>query len=154
VGKLDYLFVCVGGGGLLAGSALAAQALSPSCKLVGVEPEAGNDGAQSFEAGRLIKIPVPQTIADGAQTQVLGSLPFEIIRMFVHQFVSVSDQELCRQMKFFVEKMKLVVEPTGCLSAAAVANQKVPLNGKRVGVIVSGGNVDIDRLSQCIQRVS
>jgi threonine dehydratase len=142
VGPLDILFVCLGGGGLLAGSALSAQALSPGCRVFGVEPEAGNDGQQSFRSGSIVKIPVPKTIADGAQTPALGERTFPIIRALVEDIVTVSDAQLVETMRFFVERMKTVVEPTGCLAAAGALSGIVPVEGQRVGVILSGGNVD------------
>lgn len=142
VGQLDMLLVCVGGGGLLAGSALAANALSPDCLVYGVEPEAGNDGQQSFRSGSIVRIPVPKTIADGAQTTYLGQKTFPIIRALVHDMVTVSDEMLVDTMRFFAERMKIVVEPTGCLAAAAVLQGVVPCKGKRVGIVISGGNVD------------
>ena len=141
-GPLDYLFVCVGGGGLISGCALAAHELSPGCKVIGVEPEAGNDMQQSFRAGKIVTIPVPQTIADGAQTTHAGQLTFPIIRALVSDIFTVSDAQLIEAMKFFVARMKIVVEPTGCLAAAAVFGKEIDLTGKRVGVILSGGNVD------------
>jgi threo-3-hydroxy-L-aspartate ammonia-lyase len=145
VGNLDALFVSLGGGGLLAGSALAARALSPDCKLYGVEPEVGNDGQQSFRSGAIVHIGTPNTIADGAQTQHLGDLTFPIIRSHVDDILTVSDTQLIDAMRFFAERMKLVVEPTGCLGFAAAAAMKAGLQGKRIGVIISGGNVDIAR---------
>ena len=142
VGPLDILLVCLGGGGLLAGCALAAEALSRGCRVIGVEPEAGNDGQQSFRSGSIVRIPVPATIADGAQTPSLGERTFPVIRSLVHDIVTVSDAMLVDAMRFFVERMKIVVEPTGCLSAAAAFNGVVPCAGRRVGVVISGGNVD------------
>jgi threonine dehydratase len=142
VGALDYLFVCVGGGGLISGCALAAAELSPGCKVIGVEPEAGNDAQQSLRSGRIVRIPVPQTIADGAQTPALGHLTFPIMRRLVADIVTVSDAQLREQMRLFATRMKIIVEPTGCLAAAAVMNRLLPLQGQRVGVVVSGGNVD------------
>ncbi|NIX75519.1 threo-3-hydroxy-L-aspartate ammonia-lyase [Microvirga terricola] len=142
VGPLDMLVACVGGGGLLAGSALAAKALSPNCRIFGVEPEAGNDGQQSFRTGSIVKIGVPKTIADGAQTPSLGQKTFPIIRALATDMVTVTDAMLVDTMRFFFERMKIVVEPTGCLAASAVLNGVVPTAGKRVGIIVSGGNVD------------
>ena len=141
-GPLDYLFVCVGGGGLVSGCALAAHALSPGCKVIGVEPEAGNDVQQSFRTGAIVSIPVPLTIADGAQTQRAGKLTFPIIRVLLSDVLTVSDAQLIEAMRFFVSRMKIVVEPTGCLAAAAVFGRHIDLVGKRVGVILSGGNVD------------
>lgn len=145
VGELDALFVCLGGGGLLSGSALSARALSPSCKIYGVEPEAGNDGQRSFRSGSIVHIDTPKTIADGAQTQHLGAYTFEIIRRDVDDIVTVSDAQLVDGMRFFAERMKLVVEPTGCLGLAAARAMASELKGQRVGVVVSGGNVDLDR---------
>jgi threonine dehydratase len=146
VGELDALFVSLGGGGLLSGSALSARALSPRCALYGVEPEAGNDGQQSFRSGQIVHIETPRTIADGAQTQHLGALTFEIIRRDVTGILTARDEELVECMRFFAERMKLVVEPTGCLGLAAARAMKDELRGKRVGVILSGGNIDMTRL--------
>jgi threonine dehydratase len=145
VGELDALFVCLGGGGLLAGSALAARELSPHCKIYGVEPEAGNDGQQSFRSGAIVHIDTPKTIADGAQTQHLGQYTFPIIRRDVDDILTVTDDQLVACMHFFAERMKMVVEPTGCLGFAAAREMREEFKGKRVGVIVSGGNVDIGR---------
>jgi threo-3-hydroxy-L-aspartate ammonia-lyase len=142
-GALDFLYVCVGGGGLVSGCALAAAALAPGCKVIGVEPEAGNDAQQSLRSGRIVRIPVPVTIADGAQTTALGELTFPLIQRLVSDILTVSDAQLRAQMRFFAERMKIVVEPTGCLAAAAVMAETDALRGRRVGVIVSGGNVDL-----------
>ena len=144
-GPLDALFVCLGGGGLLAGSALAARALSPGCRVYGVEPEAGNDGQRSFRSGAIVHIETPKTLADGAQTQHLGQLTFAIIRRDVDDVLTASDAELVDCMRFFAARMKMVVEPTGCLGFAAARAMKAQLAGKRVGIIVSGGNVDLAR---------
>jgi threo-3-hydroxy-L-aspartate ammonia-lyase len=145
VGELDAFFVCLGGGGLLAGSALATRALSPRCKLYGVEPEAGNDGQRSFRSGAIVHIDTPRTIADGAQTQHLGNLTFPIIRRDVDDILTVSDAQLVERMAFAVTRMKLVIEPTGCLGFAAALAMKEQLKGQRVGILVSGGNVDLAR---------
>ncbi|WP_298956351.1 threo-3-hydroxy-L-aspartate ammonia-lyase [uncultured Methylobacterium sp.] len=141
-GPLDMLLVCLGGGGLLSGCALAARALAPEIAIYGVEPEAGNDGQQSLARGEVVRIPVPASIADGALTTHLGQHTFPIIRREVAGIVTVSDAQLVSAMRFFVERMKLVVEPTGCLAAAAAFEGAVPVAGKRVGIILSGGNVD------------
>jgi threonine dehydratase len=146
VGELDYLFVCVGGGGLLAGCALAAAQLAPACRVIGVEPDAGNDAQQSLRSGRIVRIPVPETIADGAQTTAVGALTFPIMQRLVSDIVTVSDAQLRAQMRFFATRMKIVVEPTGCLAAAAALNGSLPLRGRRVGVVVSGGNVELSML--------
>ncbi|TKT80097.1 threo-3-hydroxy-L-aspartate ammonia-lyase [Aquamicrobium sp. LC103] len=146
-GELDALFVCLGGGGLLAGSALAARGLSPEAEIYGVEPEAGNDGQQSFRAGSIVRIATPKTIADGAQTTALGALTFEIIRREARDILAVSDAELVAAMRFFAERMKIVVEPTGCLGLAGLRRSAEQVRGKRVGVIISGGNVDLHRFA-------
>ena len=151
VGELDALFVCLGGGGLLAGSALSARALAPACRIYGVEPEAGNDGQQSFRSGSIVHIDTPKTIADGAQTQHLGAYTFGIIRRDVTDILTVSDAQLVDCMRFFAERMKLVVEPTGCLGLAAARAMGSELKGQRVGVIISGGNVDLDRFSTLLR---
>lgn len=151
-GPLDALFVCLGGGGLLAGSALAAKALSPSCDVYGVEPEAGNDGQQSFRSGKIVHIDVPKTLADGAQTQALGDMTFAVIRDTVRDVLAVSDDELVQGMKFFASRMKMVVEPTGCLAFAGALQMAPMLKGKRVGVIVSGGNVDLDKFAALVSK--
>ncbi|WON78478.1 threo-3-hydroxy-L-aspartate ammonia-lyase [Serratia sp. UGAL515B_01] len=148
VGQLDILLVCTGGGGLLSGCAVAAHQWSPGCRVFGVEPLAGNDVQQALRSGNRIRIPVPQTIADGAQTQQVGHLTFPIIQQYVEDILTVTDKQLCQQMRFFMERMKMVVEPTGCLAAAAAMNRLIDLNGKKVGVIVSGGNVDVDKIEQ------
>lgn len=150
VGELDAFFVCLGGGGLLAGSALATRALSPHCRLYGVEPEAGNDGQQSFRAGRIVRIDTPRTIADGAQTQYLGAHTFPIIKRDVDDILTVSDAELVDCMRFAASRMKLVIEPTGCLGFAAARAMKAELAGKRIGVLISGGNVDLERFCELL----
>lgn len=142
-GPLDALLVCLGGGGLLSGCAVAATQLSPGIAVWGVEPEAGNDTQQSLARGEIVSIPVPQTIADGAQTQASGKLTFPVIQALAKGVLTVSDAQLVATMRFFAERMKLVVEPTGCLAAAALLERAIDLRGQRVGVIVSGGNVDL-----------
>jgi threonine dehydratase len=147
VGELDAFFAPLGGGGLLSGSALAAKALSPGCKVYGVEPEAGNDGQRSFRSGAIVHIDTPTTIADGAQTQHLGNITFPIIRRDVTDVLTASDAELVECMAFLAARMKLVVEPTGCLGFAAARQMKHALRGQRVGVVLSGGNVDLSRFA-------
>ena len=164
-GPLDVLLVPLGGGGLLAGSALAASGLAPDCKVIGVEPEAGNDGQQSLRKGDIVHIGVPDTIADGAMVTHVGEHNFEVIRRRVDDIVTVSDAQLVATMKFFAERMKMVVEPTGCLGAAAALHgvypatgapaagapaSGAPAAGKRVGVLISGGNVDLSRFAQLV----
>ena len=146
-GPLDLLLVCLGGGGLISGCAVAAAELSPGCRVIGVEPEAGNDAQQSKRLGRIVRIDTPRTIADGAQTQALGQLTFPIIDALVSDIVTVSDAELIDAMRFAAARMKIVVEPTGALAMAAALQSKVEIRGQRVGVIISGGNIDIAQLA-------
>ena len=145
VGPLDAFFVCLGGGGLLSGSALATRALSPKTRLYGVEPAAGNDGQQSLRSGAIVHIDTPQTIADGAQTQHLGHITFPIIQRDVDDILTVTDAQLIDGMRFLAERMKLIVEPTGCLGFAAARAMGRALEGQRVGVLISGGNVELAR---------
>ncbi len=149
-GPLDVLLVCLGGGGLLAGSALAASHLSPGCKIIGVEPELGNDGQQSLRKGEVVHIEVPDTIADGAKVTHVGQHNFAVMQRLVDDVITVTDAQLVSTMKFFAERMKMVVEPTGCLAAAAALNRAMPLQGKRVGVLISGGNVDLAAFARLI----
>jgi threonine dehydratase len=150
VGPLDAVFAPLGGGGLLAGTALARDGLSPATLLYGVEPLAGNDGQQSLRAGRIVHIPTPATIADGAQTQHLGRLTFPILQRAVTDVLTVTDGELVDEMRFFAGRMKVVVEPTGCLGLAGLRSRADQLRGARVGVIISGGNVDLDRFAALV----
>ena len=150
VGELDVLLVCLGGGGLLSGSALSARALSPRCKVYGVEPEAGNDVQQSFRRGERVRIPTPRTIADGAQSPMVGELTFEIIRRHVDDILTITDDQLIEAMRFYAERMKMVVEPTGCLTLAAACHAGLPVQGQRVGILISGGNVDLPRFAQLL----
>jgi len=144
-GPLDHLFVSLGGGGLLSGSLLAARALAPQCKVHGVEPEAGNDGQRSLREGRIVHIETPRTIADGAQTQHLGEYTFAIIRREAAGIDTVSDAQLVEAMRFFAGRMKIVVEPTGCLGFAGAVAVRERIAGARVGIVLSGGNVDLAR---------
>ena len=150
-GPFDVVVAPLGGGGLLSGTAVAARAMLPQCKVIGVEPEAGNDGQLSLRSGKIEHIPTPQTIADGAQTQHLGQYTFPVLRSLVHDIVTVSDDELVEAMKFFASRMKILVEPTGCLAAAAVFSGKLKVRGKRVGILLSGGNVDLARFAALVQ---
>ena len=144
VGPLDFLLVCVGGGGLISGCALAAAALSPGCQVIGVEPEAGDDATRSFKTKTLQRVHNPDTIADGARTPCLGEITFPLVLRYVHDMVTVSDRELLGAMLYIWERMKILIEPTGALGAAALFEGRVkPPAGARVGVIISGGNVDV-----------
>jgi threonine dehydratase len=148
VGPLDALLTPLGGGGLLSGSALAAKALSPAAEIYGVEPEAGNDGQRSFRSGEIVTIETPRTIADGAQTLHLGQLTFPIIRRDVTDILTATDAQLIEAMRLFASRMKQMVEPTGCLGLAGLDAVRERLAGKRVGVITSGGNVDLARFCE------
>ena len=143
VGALDDLFVPTGGAGLLSGSAIAAARLSPGIRVIGVEPAGGDDAARSFRTKTLQRVENPQTIADGARTQSLGKLTFPLVMANVHDVVTVTDAQIVEAMRFLWERMKLVVEPTGALAAAAVLCAAAPVRDRRVGVIISGGNVDL-----------
>lgn len=152
VGPLDVLLTPLGGGGLLSGTALTTRALAPNCQLYGVEPEAGNDGQQSLRSGSIVHIDTPKTIADGAQTQHLGNYTFGIIKRDVNDILTASDAQLVDAMRFFAERMKMIVEPTGALGLAAALQIKDQLKGKRVGIIISGGNVDISWFCELMGR--
>ena len=149
---LEVLITPLGGGGLLAGCAIAAKHLKPGIKVIGVEPAAGNDGQHSLREGKVITIPVPVSIADGALTTHIGHHNFPILRELVDDIVVASDEMLISAMRFFLERMKMVVEPTGCLAAAAAMSGVYPVAGKRVGIILSGGNVDIARLTTLLSQ--
>jgi threonine dehydratase len=142
-GPLDILMVPCGGGGLLSGCSIAAKHLSPQCRVIGVEPAAGDDGLRSFRSGKLESVPLPDTIADGARTMSLGKLTFALIQRNVDDFLTVTDDELLAWMFFLWERMKIVVEPTGALAAAALLQGKIDAKGRKVGVVISGGNVDL-----------
>jgi threo-3-hydroxy-L-aspartate ammonia-lyase len=142
-GPLDILMVPCGGGGLLSGCSIAAKHLSPKCRVIGVEPAAGDDGLRAFRSGKLETIKLPDTIADGARTTSLGKITFALIQKHVDDFLTVTDAELLKWMFFLWERMKIVVEPTGALAAAALLQGKVDAKGKKVGVVISGGNVDL-----------
>jgi threonine dehydratase len=153
VGMLDLLVVCCGGGGLLSGCALAAKHLSPGIAVIGVEPEAGDDATRSFQSGALHHVHNPETIADGARTPCLGEYTFPMVMRYVDRMVTVSDEELVRAMRFAMERMKIVVEPTGVLALAALLSGKISARGAKVGIIISGGNVDLDALPDLFARM-
>jgi threonine dehydratase len=152
-GALDFLFVPCGGGGLLSGSALAARGMSPDCRVIGVEPAAGDDATRSFRTKMLQAVKNPKTVADGARTPSLGSLTFPLVLEHVSDMATVDDTTLLRTMFFLWERMKLVVEPTGALGAAAAIEGTTSIRGARVGVILSGGNVDLSQVSEWLRSV-
>ncbi|HEX5081652.1 MAG TPA: threo-3-hydroxy-L-aspartate ammonia-lyase [Blastocatellia bacterium] len=147
VPELDILLVPTSGSGLLAGCAVAARHMRPQIRVFGVEPEAGNDTWQSFRKGERVEIPVPKTIADGLQVTAPGKLTFPIIRELVEDILLVNDQELISTIRFILERMKVLVEPSGAAGAAAVFHRKLDFTGKRAGVLLSGGNVDLSKLA-------
>jgi threonine dehydratase len=147
---LDYLFVPVGGGGLISGCAIAAKSLFPGVKVIGVETEGANDAYQSFRAGKIVKIPKATTIADGMRTLSVGTLNFEIIRKYVDDVVTIPDSAIFPMMRFFLERMKILAEPTGAVAPAAMMTNVLNLKGKRIAAIVSGGNVDPAVLREAI----
>ena len=147
-GPLDVLVVPCGGGGLLSGCAVATKHLAPRCKVIGVEPAAGDDATQSFKQKRLVTIPVPDTIADGARTPSLGEVTFPLVMRYVDDMLTVSDDELKRAMFYLWERMKIVVEPTGALAFAALFHRKYPGKNQKIGVVLSGGNVDLSQVGK------
>jgi len=151
VPELDVLLVCCSGCGLLAGCATAAKHLRPGIRIFGVEPEAGNDTWQSFHKGERVEIPVPRTIADGLQQSSPGKLTFPIVQKLVEDILLVSDDELIETMRFILERMKVLVEPSGAAAAAAIRHRKADFAGKRVGVTLSGGNVDLAKLADYLK---
>jgi threonine dehydratase len=150
VGALDMIVTPLGGGGLLSGTATTARHLSPRCEIVGVEPEAGNDGQQSLAQGRIVRIETPKTIADAAQSRSLGQHTFPVLQQLGARVVTATDDQLVETMKFFAARMKLIVEPTGCLGAAAVFNGQLDVRGKRIGIVLSGGNIDLARFAALV----
>jgi len=152
-GPLDLLLVPCGGGGLLSGSALSARALSPGCRVIGVEPEKGDDAMRSFKTGTLQTVRNPDTIADGARTPSLGALTFPLVRQHVSDVMTVSDEDLLYTLRFVWERMKLVVEPTGVLGLAAAYRRSLDVTGRRVGVIISGGNADVPAVAEWLRTL-
>jgi threonine dehydratase len=140
--SLEYLFVPVGGGGLIGGNAIAAKHLFPGIKVIGVETEPANDGQQSFRKKEIVRINPPNTIADGMRTQAVGKRNFEIMLKFVDDMITVTDAQVIEMMKFLVDRMKIVVEPTGAVAPAAVFQNILGLRSKNICAIISGGNVD------------
>jgi len=148
VGPLDALLVPCGGGGLISGCAIAAAALAPGCRVIGIEPAAGDDATRSFHTRTLQTCHNPDTVADGARTHSLGKITFPLVLQYVQDMATVTDAELLRAMFFLWERMKIVVEPTGALGAAGLFEDRAGVRGGRVGVLVSGGNVDLSLVSR------
>ena len=150
VPDLDVLFVCCGGGGLLSGCAVAIKQRAKNCLVVGVEPELADDAARSFASGELHTVDNPPTIADGARTPSLGKYTFPIVLELVDAIDTVTEDEIVEAMHMILQRLKLVVEPTGALATAGLLTPKIDIRGRKVGVILSGGNVDLDRLADPI----
>lgn len=148
VGELDYLFVQVGGGGLVSGCAIAAQHLSPNCKVIAVEPEVSNDTYQSFKSGIRTKHPAPNSVADGLNTPVPGLITFPLVQKYVHDVVTVSEQQILETMYHLWTRAKIMAEPSGATAFAAPFCGKVDVRAKRIGVVISGGNVDVRIVSK------
>jgi threonine dehydratase len=153
-GPLDALLVPCGGAGLLSGCAIAARKLAPGCRVIGVEPTAGDDVTQSFKQKKKVQIPLPDTIADGARTLSPGDVTLPLVLQNVDEMLTVTDDELLRAMFFLWERMKIVVEPTGALGACALLQKKISLQGRRVGVVLSGGNVDLKWAAEILRSRS
>ena len=151
VGALDFVFVPCGGGGLLSGSAIAANAMAPECRVIGVEPAAGDDATRSFRTKQLQTVNNPKTVADGARTPSLGALTFPLVLAHASDMATVDDPTLLKTMFYLWERLKLVVEPTGALGAAAALEGSTPIRGRRVGIVLSGGNVDLTQVGEWIQ---
>ncbi len=148
IGELDLLLVCCGGGGLLSGSAIATKALLPDCKVIGVEPTLADDATRSFHSKTLQTVKNPNTIADGARTPSLGQITFPLVLRYVDDMVTVSEQAILRTMFFLWERLKIVVEPTGVLAAAALLEGVVTAPQAKIGIIISGGNVDLTQIGK------
>jgi len=147
---LDCVITALGGGGLLSGTAVAAKGLNPACRVIGVEPASGDDGRQSLRAGRIIRIPPPTGLPEGALATHVGTLNFEVMQQLVDEIVTATDDDIVEAMKFLAQRMKLVVEPTGALPFAALLKGKVAAAGLRIGVLLSGGNVDLSRFANLV----
>lgn len=148
VGELDLLLVCCGGGGLISGCAIATKAILPNCQVIGVEPELADDATRSFHTKILQTVSNPNTIADGARTPSLGKLTFPLVLHYIDNMVTVSEDAIVRTMFFLWERLKIVVEPTGVLAAAALLESVITAPDQKIGVIISGGNVDLAKIGQ------
>ncbi len=151
VGELDWLLTPCGGGGLLSGCAVAAKSLSPGCRVVGVEPELADDATRSFRDGVLRTVRNPPTIADGARTPYLGRYTFALVKSHVDRMTTVSEREIASAMALLMERLRVVVEPTGALAAAGAIRLRDELKGTRVGVVISGGNVDLHDIPRLLR---
>jgi threonine dehydratase len=150
VGELDTLLVPVGGGGLISGCSIVAKAQEHQTRVIGVEPETGDDVRQSLSLGKIVSIKTPKTIADGQQTTAAGAKTFAVMSQLVDGIVVVSDEEIVEAMRFAFERMKVVLEPSGASALAALMAGRIDVEGQRVGVILSGGNIDSARFGQLV----
>ena len=148
VRELDLLLVCCGGGGLISGCAIGTKALLPNCRIIGVEPARADDATRSFKSKILQFVNNPDTIADGARTSSLGKITFPLVLEYVDDMITVSEEAIIRTMYFIWERLKIVVEPTGVLATAALLEGVVKSPGSRIGVIISGGNVDLGEVGK------
>ncbi|HEY6041120.1 MAG TPA: pyridoxal-phosphate dependent enzyme, partial [Anaerolineae bacterium] len=146
--ELDALVVPVGGGGLISGCAVAAKAINPKIRIYGVEADGADDAKQSLQKGHIVHIPPPATIADGIRTQAIGELTFAVMRELLSDIVIVTDAEILAALRFVMPRMKIVVEPTGAVSIAAVMQNKIPGSPARVGVVISGGNISNEMMRE------
>jgi threonine dehydratase len=144
VPDLDALVAPIGGGGLMSGCSIAAKHLRPAIRVIGVEPEKGNDAFLSLAAGKRVEVPPPDTIADGLRTPVPGELTFPILQRNVERVVLVTDDEIRRAMNYLLARLKILVEPSGAVGAAAAMFGKLPAGLDRVGIVLSGGNADFE----------
>jgi threonine dehydratase len=151
---LDAVFAPLGGGGLLAGTAITAKAHNPAMRVFGVEPELASDWYQSLQAGERVSIPPPLTIADGLRSPMPGEVNFPIVRELVESVLLVSEEEIKESVRFLLSRLKLLAEPSGAVSAAALLHKKVPTGIRKAGIILSGGNVDFDVLSEICREAA
>ncbi|MGB9867420.1 MAG: threo-3-hydroxy-L-aspartate ammonia-lyase [Bacillota bacterium] len=154
VGELDYVFVPCGGGGLLSGSAVSVKNMLPGCRVIGVEPELADDATRSFKTGVLHEVHDPPTVADGLRTKSLGKVTFPLIRRYVDDMLTVSEEEIVSTMYFLWTRLKIVVEPSGAVGLAPLFHRKLPIEGRRIGVIISGGNVDVRSAAELFAGVT
>ena len=150
VKTLDYVFTPCGGGGLLSGSAISAKHALPNCHVIGVEPEIADDARQSFKTGTIQTISSPDTIADGLRTTSLGQITFPLIQKYVDDIITVTEEEIISTMYFLWMRLKIVVEPSGAVGLAPIFHRKLPIQGKQIGIVLSGGNVDIGQIAAAL----
>ncbi len=151
VGDLDLVIAPLGGGGLLSGTAIATKGLCPNAQVIGVEPSIADDALRSLKAGYIIPSTYPNTIADGLRTSI-SEKTFKFIQKYVDQIITVSEVEIIEAMRFLWERMKIIVEPSGAVPLAALLSKKILVNNKKVGAILSGGNIDLEPFFQLLEK--